>query len=73
MLSYLKKVKPYDIAVFAMDVDTDLNSVRLIKDIYNITEVPTLIINRHAYSGMRDLDAIELVLNRTIQDIRDIE
>lgn len=66
VLSYLKQTRPYDVAVFSLDVDTDLDSVRLVKDLFNITEVPTLIVNSRTYDGLQDLDSMNAILNTSM-------
>jgi len=47
---------------FALDYDVDLNVIRLLKSVYNVTTTPTLIINDKKYTGLVELGQLEEVL-----------
>ena len=56
-----------EIMIFSMDRDIDLSTIRLVKGIYNVTEVPSLIIGNKTYSGFMDKEKVEEALfNRTV-------
>jgi glutaredoxin len=62
VLSFLKEKYPSDIMVFAMDKDEDLYSLNLIKDTYNVTKAPTLVINNQKYEGLSDINELKSLL-----------
>jgi glutaredoxin len=62
VLSYLKEKYPDEIMVFALDKDEDLYSLNLIKNVYNITTAPTLIINNKKYEGLKDINELKNLL-----------
>lgn len=59
ILTYLKDKYPNNIMNFALDYDIDLNTVRMLKSIYGVNSMPTLIINEKTYSGLVELDSDE--------------
>jgi glutaredoxin len=62
VLSYLKEEYPEDIMVFALDKNEDLYSMDLVKNVYNITEAPTLIINNEKHEGLKDINQLKEIL-----------
>ena len=48
--------------IFALDKDEDLFSLNLVKNIYNVTEAPTLIINDKKYEGLKDINELKELL-----------
>jgi glutaredoxin len=62
VLSYLKEKYPDKIMTFALDKDEDLYSLNLIKNTYNVTTAPTLIINNKKYEGLKDINALNDLL-----------
>lgn len=62
VLSYLKEKYPDKIMTFALDKDEDLYSLNLIKNTYNVTIAPTLIINNKKYEGLKDINALNDLL-----------
>ena len=47
---------------FAIDKEESLYSINLLKNVYNITEAPTLVINNNKYEGLMDSKSIEDLL-----------
>ena len=62
ILDYLKQTHPNNVMNFALDYDVDLNVIRLLKSVYNVTTTPTLIINDKKYTGLVELGQLEEVL-----------
>jgi glutaredoxin len=62
VLSFLKEKYPDNIMTFALDKDEDLYSLNLIKNVYNVTKAPTLIINNKKYEGLKDINALKDLL-----------
>ena len=62
VLSTLKREYPEDIMIFSLDFNSDLYSINLLKNSFNITTTPTLIINRDKYEGFRDYNALKQIL-----------
>jgi len=62
VLSFLKEKYPDKIMTFALDKDEDLYSLNLIKNVYNVTKAPTLIINNKKYEGLKDINALKDLL-----------
>ena len=62
VLSFLKEKNPDKIMIFALDKDEDLYSLNLIKNIYNVTDAPTLIINNEKHEGLEDLNELKDLL-----------
>jgi hypothetical protein len=62
VLDYLAKKYGYEkVKVYAIDADLNLNTVKALKEIYNITRTPTTIINNIPYVGFHDKDELEKV------------
>lgn len=62
VLSFLKEKYPEKIMTFALDKDEDLYSLNLVKNIYNVTKAPTLIINEKKYEGLKDINELKGLL-----------
>jgi len=62
VLSFLKDKYPDRIMVFALDKDEDLYSLNLLKNMYNVTQAPTLVINNKKYEGMKDMNQLKELL-----------
>ncbi len=62
VLSFLKEEHPEKIMIFALDKDEDLYSLNLVKNIYNVTKTPTLIINNEKHEGLKDINALKELL-----------
>jgi len=61
ILDKLKKENP-EILVFSIDTDLNLSTVDILTSAYNITEVPSLLINGKPYNGFKDLEEIKKYL-----------
>ncbi len=62
VLSLLKKKYPKKVMIFAIDGDLDLESVSLLKKVYNITAYPSLIINGRVYKGLKTTSFLEKII-----------
>jgi thiol-disulfide isomerase/thioredoxin len=63
ILTYLKKKYGNSLLIFALDSDLDEPSVSAIKQYFNITEYPTLIINGQVYAGFYPEEELHTILN----------
>ncbi|MCD6274940.1 MAG: thioredoxin family protein [Candidatus Aenigmarchaeota archaeon] len=61
ILDEIKKENP-DILIFPIDVDLNLSTVDILTTTFNITEVPSLLIDGRPYLGFRNKDEIEKLL-----------
>jgi len=66
ILTYFKQNLGEKMLVFTLDGDLDEPSIQVIKENYNITSYPTLIINGEKYGGFMSKDAIENVIGGVI-------
>ncbi|MFH1823219.1 MAG: hypothetical protein ABH817_00675 [archaeon] len=65
ILKYLQGVYGYDkLKVYAIDTGLDLAIVTTLKELYKVTEVPTLVINKKTYSGFKTQEQIESAINQ---------
>ena len=62
VLSFLKDKYPDKIMTFALDKDEGLYSLNLLKNTYNVTKAPTLIINNKKYEGLKDINQLKDLL-----------
>lgn len=62
VLSFLKQENPEKIMIFALDKDEDLYSLNLVKNIYNVTKAPTLVINNKKYEDLKDINVLKDLL-----------
>lgn len=59
VLDNMKKARPSELMIFAIDRDTNLGIVGLLKGVYNVTRVPFVVINeRTGISGFRNETAL---------------
>ncbi|RLJ00597.1 MAG: hypothetical protein DRP06_01750 [Candidatus Aenigmatarchaeota archaeon] len=64
-LDSIKKQYP-EIMIFALDKDLNLSTIDILSKSFNITEVPSLIINGNNYSGLKNKEEIiELITQET--------
>lgn len=64
-LDSIKKQYP-EIMIFALDKDLNLSTIDILAKSFNITEVPSLIINGKSYSGLKNKEKIiELITPET--------
>jgi len=60
VLSYFsKKYGTENLRVYSIDADLDLGVVNTLKEVYNITEYPTVIINDKKFSGFHSKEELE--------------
>ena len=62
VLSFLKQRYPQELMVFALDMNEELYSLNLLKNIYNVTKAPTLIVNNEKYENLIDSKELESLL-----------
>ena len=62
ILSYYKEKLNKKLQVFAIDGDLNLNLVRALKESYNITEYPTLIVDNEVHKGYFDKEEVKEIL-----------
>lgn len=62
ILTYLKQRYPKNLMVFALDYNIDLNVVGILKKIYDIERVPSLVINGKKYEGLITLERLSNIL-----------
>jgi hypothetical protein len=59
---YLKQQHPENVMIFALDYDVDLNTLKILKEVYNVEQVPTSIINDRQYQGLVELNQLDEIL-----------
>ena len=59
ILSYLKKKYPSNVMIFALDFDFNLGSLNILKHVYQIKKLPTLIVDGEKFEGKVDLETLE--------------
>ena len=64
VLDNLKKENP-NFSAFIVDFNLDEPIVKIIKNVYNVTEVPSFIINDKLYSGYRSLEQMKKIISRS--------
>jgi glutaredoxin len=64
VLDNLKKNNP-NFSAFIVDFNLDEPIVKIIKNVYNVTEVPSFVINERLYSGYQDLGKMEKIVSRS--------
>ena len=62
ILDYLYRKYPESVAIYAFDRDIDTPALNTIKSIYDITEVPSLVINGKLYPGLQGKEKIESII-----------
>ena len=62
ILTYMKQKYPQTLMVFALDYDIDLNIVNILKKVYGIEKVPSLVINGKKYEGLVTLEKLNQIL-----------
>lgn len=64
ILSFVRKKYPnLNIHVYSFNADIDNPAISTLKHYYNISEVPSLVINEKTYPGYQDIDFIESILS----------
>jgi hypothetical protein len=65
VLDYLKDKYTLDrIKVYSLDYDLDLGAIRSLKQIYSITEVPSLVVDGGFYLGFHDKEELEKLFSK---------
>jgi len=64
VLDNLKKENP-NFSAFIVDFNLDEPIVKIIKNVYNVTEVPSFIINDRLYSGYQSLEQMGKIISKT--------
>jgi len=64
VLDNLKKENP-NFSAFIVDFNLDEPIVKIIKNVYNVKEVPSFIINDKLYSGYQSLEQMKKIISRT--------
>jgi thiol-disulfide isomerase/thioredoxin len=59
VLSYMKEKLGDKFLVFAIDSDIDLQIIDLLKNVYNVGEYPTLVLNNKRFSGFVDIESLK--------------
>jgi hypothetical protein len=62
VLSFLKEKYPEKIMIFALDKDEELYSLNLVKNTYNVTIAPTIVINNEKYENLKDMNELKNLL-----------
>jgi len=62
VLTNLKQTYPQNIMVFALDYDIDLNIISLLKKNYNVSSVPSLVINGKVYGGLITIERLRQIV-----------
>ena len=57
VLNYVRKNMP-DVYVYSFDVNLDISAIRALKLTYNVTEVPSIVVNDNVYREFKDSDEI---------------
>ncbi len=63
VLDGIKKGNP-NFSAFIVDFNMDEPIVKIIKNVYNVKEVPSFIINERLYSGYQNLEEMEKIISR---------
>lgn len=62
ILTYMKQKYPQNLMVFALDYDIELNILNILKKLYGIGRVPSLVINGKTYEGFVDIEKLSNIL-----------
>jgi len=62
VLTYINERIDDEIALFSFDTDLNVASVGLLKAIYNITELPAIVVEEHKYEGFHNKNEVESIL-----------
>lgn len=61
-LDELYKKYPKNVSTFAFDINTENPALETLKQKYNITRVPTLVLNKQTYEGIKKVSELEDIL-----------
>lgn len=62
VLDNLRENSEKRIVTYSFDIDLDLSLIRTLQKIYNVSSVPTIVINERSYSGFRGRREIERII-----------
>ncbi|MEM5879482.1 MAG: hypothetical protein QXU74_03250 [Candidatus Aenigmatarchaeota archaeon] len=62
VLTYFKNKYPKNLMIFALDFDIELNIISILKKVYSVEKVPSLVINGKKYEGLIVLDKLNQIL-----------
>jgi len=62
VLDYLYYSHPKTVVVYALDYDIDMGSLNVLKELYNVRTVPTVIINDVKLEGFHSFDELERMI-----------
>jgi len=69
VLDYLYKKYPDFVVIYALDYDIDSPALDTFKEIYNITQVPSIIIFDKTYYGFQDKEILENIILKEINNV----
>jgi hypothetical protein len=61
ILTYFKQIYPQNVMIFALDYDTDLNILALMKKTYDVKTVPTIVVEGKKYEGLVTLEELKQI------------
>jgi hypothetical protein len=67
VLDYMKKQHPQNFMIFALDSDLDLNVIGMIKNIYEIKIVPSLVIDNKKFDGFVKTEDLQAMLCKKLK------
>jgi thiol-disulfide isomerase/thioredoxin len=59
---YLKGEYPQNVMIFALDSNVDLNTLKILKEVYGVERIPTSVINDEKYEGLVELEQVKGIL-----------
>ncbi len=62
VLDYLYRKSPESVITYSFDSDLDEPTIATLMELYNITQIPSIVINEKTYPGFRDRAALEPLL-----------
>jgi hypothetical protein len=65
VLTYLKRRHEENLLVFALDTDLDEPGIKTIKEYYNVSAYPTLVVNGVVMEGFQNTDTLEAKIGAT--------
>lgn len=66
ILTYYRRNYEDDIIVHPLDTDLEMKSVDFMKDFYNITEYPSLIVEGEVYKGFQDREKLGEIIQQNL-------
>ncbi|MFT4297950.1 MAG: hypothetical protein ACMXX5_02050, partial [Candidatus Woesearchaeota archaeon] len=72
VLTSFRKKYADEIKVYAFDVDLDDPAVATLVDIYNVSQVPTIVYNDYVFVGFTGMQRLENIRSGNVSDIEDL-